>query len=176
MSSKDSIGNPSDPKKIFKPYDESVNLITPAGYQTLFDELRKLAEVERPKIVDEVHQAAAQGDRSENAEYIYGKKKLREIDRRMRFLKKRLDSSKVIPSSAQKGDQVLFGARVTVENEDGKNKTWYIVGEDEADPSSGKISWKSPVGRALLYKFPGDLATIGTPGGERELLVIKVEY
>ena len=159
-----------------KPYDESLNLITPSGYQVLYDELRKLADIERPKIVDEVSQAAAQGDRSENAEYIYGKKKLREIDKRMRFLKKRLDASKVINPGTQHGEQVLFGAHVTVENEEGKNHIWYIVGEDEADPSGGKISWKSPVGRALLYKFPGDLATIGTPNGERELTVVKVEF
>jgi len=159
-----------------KPYDEKINLITPVGYQKLFNELRNLADVQRPKIVDEVAAAAAQGDRSENAEYIYGKKKLREIDKRMGFLKRRLDAAKVINPAKQSGDQILFGATVTVEDEGGKKKTWMIVGEDEADPGGGKISWKSPVGRALLFKVVGDLVSTQTPAGEIDLTILNVAY
>ena len=159
-----------------KPVEDKKNLITPTGYQKLYDEIRKLADVERPKVVDEVTQAAAQGDRSENAEYIYGKKKLREIDKRMGFLKRRLDAAKIIDPEKQSGDQVLFGARVSIEDEDGTKKTWTIIGEDEADPSNGRISWKSPVGQALMYKYPGDLVTIRSPSGERDLTIVEVTF
>lgn len=172
MSRPDNNSNAAAPQR----YDEKQNLMTPNGYEKLYTELRQLADRERPKIVDEVHQAALQGDRSENAEYIYGKKKLREIDKRMGWLKRRLDAAKVIDPSKQSGDVVLFGARVAVEDEDGASKSWFIVGEDEADPSSGKISWKSPVGRALLFKKSGDSVVIRTPAGERELLITAIQW
>lgn len=159
-----------------KDYDEKVNLITPAGYEILIGEARHLADIERPKIVDEVHHAALQGDRSENAEYIYGKRRLREIDKRLGFLKRRLDAAKIINPSLQKSEMVLFGATVTIEDEANQSKSWTIVGEDEADPTKGRISWKSPVGRALLFKKPGDLVTSRTPAGEREFTIITIEY
>ena len=155
---------------------EFKNLITPTGYQRIVDELMHLAEVERPKVVEEVAAAAAQGDRSENAEYIYGKKRLREIDRRMNFLKGRLDKSKVIDPARQSGDKAQFGARVTIENEDGQKKTWYIVGEDEADPSSGQISWLSPIGKSLLNKGAGDFVEVNTPKGPQEYTIISVKF
>jgi len=157
-------------------YDEKLNLITPAGYERLVAELRQLADVERPRLVDEVHQAALQGDRSENAEYIYGKKRLREIDKRMGFLKRRLDAAKVIDPVRQSGDRVLFGALVELEDEDGTVKTWQIVGEDEADPGKKKISWKSPVGRAVMRRQAGDSVTILTPGGPRDMVILSVNY
>lgn len=158
------------------PYDEKSNLITPQGYERLISELRRLAEIERPRLVDEVHQAALQGDRSENAEYIYGKKRLREIDKRMGFLKKRIDAAKVIDPARQSGTAVLFGAIVELEDEDGGVKTWQIVGEDEANPGEKRISWKSPVGRAVLRKAAGDAVTIFTPNGPRELTILSVRY
>lgn len=157
-------------------YDEKQNLITPAGYEKLVAELRHLADVERPRIVDEVHQAALQGDRSENAEYIYGKKRLREIDKRMGFLKRRLDAAKVIDPARQSGSRVLFGARVELEDEDGSVKTWQIVGEDEADPSTQKVSWKSPLGRAVMRREPGDSITIHTPRGPRDMVLVSVTF
>jgi transcription elongation factor GreB len=157
-------------------YDEKQNLITPAGYEKLIAELRHLAERERPRIVDEVHQAALQGDRSENAEYIYGKKRLREIDKRLGFLKRRLDAAKVIDPARQSGERILFGARIELEDEDGAVKTWQIVGEDESDPSSKKISWKSPVGRAVMRREAGDSVTIHTPNGPRDMVILSVTY
>ncbi len=152
------------------------NLITPAGFRKLSHELTHLFEVERPKVVDEVHQAALQGDRSENAEYIYGKKRLREIDKRIGFLQRRLDIARVIDPARQSGEKVLFGATVEVEDEDGKRKLWQIVGEDEAAPSDGKVSWKSPVGRALLDKKVGDFVTVQTPSGERDLTILTIRW
>lgn len=157
-------------------YDEKQNLITPAGYEKLIAELRHLAERERPRLVDEVHQAALQGDRSENAEYIYGKKRLREIDKRLGFLKRRLDAAKVIDPARQSGERVLFGARIELEDEDGAVKTWQIVGEDESDPGSKKISWKSPVGRAVMRRVAGDSVTIHTPNGPRDMVILSVTY
>lgn len=157
-------------------YDEKLNLITPAGYEKLVAELRHLAEVERPRLVDEVHQAALQGDRSENAEYIYGKKRLREIDKRMGFLKRRLDAAKVIDPARQSGDRVLFGALVKLEDEDGAVKAWHIVGEDEADPGKQRISWKSPVGRAVMRRQAGDSVTIHTPKGPRDMVILSVTW
>lgn len=149
------------------------NLITPAGYDKLYDELRHLADNERPKLLEEIAAAAAQGDRSENAEYIYGRKRLREIDKRINFLKSRLERAKVIDPKAQSADNIQFGATVTIEDEDGRNRVWSIVGEDEAEPSVGKISWKSPLGRALLNKKSDDLLEVETPRGVLEYRVIK---
>jgi transcription elongation factor GreB len=146
-----------------KPFE---NLITPEGHQKILDELDQLFNIERPKLVEEVSAAAAQGDRSENAEYIYGKKRLREIDKRMNFLKRRLDKAKVIDPQKQNGATIQFGARVVIADDNGQEKSWYIVGEDEADPSSGRISWLSPIGKAMLNKKIGDYFEARTPKGD----------
>ncbi|MDI1448587.1 transcription elongation factor GreB [Polyangium sp. 6x1] len=152
------------------------NYITPEGARRLSEELGRLRSVDRPRIVQEVADAAAQGDRSENAEYIYGKRKLREIDRRMHYLTKRLESAVVVDPKEQKGDKVFFGAAVEVEDEDGKRHTYRIVGEDEIDSKAGRISWKSPVGRALLGKTPGDVVTVRRPAGDMEMEIVSVKY
>jgi transcription elongation factor GreB len=152
------------------------NYITPEGARRLSDELVRLRTVERPKTVHEVADAAAQGDRSENAEYIYGKKRLREIDRRLNFLAKRLDNAVVVDPKAQRGDKVFFGATVEVEDEAGTRSTYVIVGEDETDSAKGRISWRSPVGRALLGKKAGDVVLVRRPAGETEIEVVSVRY
>ncbi|HTN82721.1 transcription elongation factor GreB [Sorangium sp. So ce388] len=150
--------------------------ITPSGARKLSEELARLRSVERPRIVQEVADAAAQGDRSENAEYIYGKKKLREIDRRMHFLTKRLEKAVVVDPAEQRGDKVFFGATVEIEDEDGARHTYQIVGEDEIDSAAGRISWRSPVGRSLLGKRAGDVITVRRPAGEAEMEIISVRY
>ncbi|WP_437820211.1 transcription elongation factor GreB [Sorangium sp. So ce1078] len=150
--------------------------ITPGGARKLSEELARLRSVERPRIVQEVADAAAQGDRSENAEYIYGKKKLREIDRRMHYLTKRLEKAVVVDPSEQRGDKVFFGATVEIEDEDGARHTYQIVGEDEIDSAAGRISWRSPVGRSLLGKRAGDVITVRRPAGEAEMEIISVRY
>lgn len=152
------------------------NYITPEGARRLSEELGRLRTVERPRIVQEVSDAAAQGDRSENAEYIYGKKKLREIDRRMRYLTKRLESAVVVDPKSQTGDKVFFGATVEVEDEDGRKSAYCIVGEDEIDSKAGRISWKSPVGHALLGKRAGDVVTVKRPVGDVELEIVSVKF
>lgn len=152
------------------------NYITPAGARKLSDELNHLLRRERPKTVDEVAEAAAHGDRSDNAEYKYGKARLREIDRRIRFLQRRLDSAVVVDPADQHGDAVFFGARVDVEDEDGQRHRYQLVGEDESVPSEGRVSWRSPVGRALLKKRVGDVVTVRRPSGELELEVIAIRY
>lgn len=153
----------------------SQNYMTPEGARKLSEELARLRS-ERPKVVQEVQDAAAQGDRSENAEYIYGKKKLREIDRRMHFLTHRLKDAVVVDPRVQRGDKVFFGATVDVEDEDGARATYCIVGEDEIDSARGHISYKSPVGRALLGKRLGDVITVRRPSGEVELSIVAVRY
>lgn len=150
--------------------------ITPTGARKLSEELARLRSVERPRIVQEVADAAAQGDRSENAEYIYGKKKLREIDRRMRYLTKRLEKAVVVDPAEQRGDKIFFGATVEVEDESGERRTYQIVGEDEIDSAAGRISWRSPVGRALLGKRAGDVITVRRPAGEIEIEILSVRY
>jgi len=157
-------------------YSGKFNLITPEGYEKLLKELNFLFEVERPKTVDEVVTAAAHGDRSENAEYIYGKKRLREIDKRMNFLKSKVDKAKVIDPAKISSDQVLFGACVTVEDDSGKRRDFFIFGEDEADPSINRISWRSPVGRALLFKRVDDLVEVHTPSGPKDFTIIAIAY
>ena len=152
------------------------NYLTPEGAKKLSDELRHLLSVERPKIVQEVADAAAQGDRSENAEYIYGKKRLREIDRRVRFLTKRLDSAVVVKPEEQTGDIVRFGATVEVEDEDGNRRKYLLVGPDESDPDQGKLSFQSPIGRALLKRKVGDVVIVQRPAGEIELEIVSVRY
>ena len=152
------------------------NYITPAGARKLSEELGRLRCVERARVVQEVADAAAQGDRSENAEYIYGKKKLREIDRRMRYLTKRLESAVVVNPAEQRGDKVFFGATVEVEEESGAKRVYQIVGEDESDSAAGRISWRSPVGRALLGKHAGDVIVVRRPLGEVEIELLAVRY
>ncbi len=151
--------------------------ITRAGAERLHKELLQLLNVERPKVTAEVSAAAAQGDRSENAEYIYGKKRLREIDRRIRFLQKRLDHvTVVVPSEQKDRSKVYFGATVTLEDEDGNRSTYQIVGPDETDTKGGKISVDSPIGKALLGKRRGDEVTVMRPRGEIELVVVDIQY
>ena len=151
--------------------------ITRAGAKRLHAELLDLLNVQRPKVTAEVSAAAAQGDRSENAEYLYGKKKLREIDRRIRYLQKRLDACTVVEPSEQKDQsRVYFGATVTLEDEDGARSTFQLVGPDEIDPRGGRISMDSPMGRALMGKRLGDAFDVQRPRGEIELTVVSIRY
>ena len=153
------------------------NYITPFGYQLLRDELDQLWKVERPALVKTITWAASNGDRSENGDYIYGKKRLREIDKRIRFLSKRLDNAEVIdPVLRVNCDQVFFGATVTVCGEGGCERTYSIVGVDEADPARGLISWVSPLAKALLKAREDDVVTLRIPGGAEELVVAEVVY
>ncbi len=153
------------------------NYITPQGYQRIREELLQLIDVERPEFVRVVHWAASNGDRSENGDYIYGKRRLREIDRRIRFLTKRLDLAEVVDPSVHHGsDQVFFGATVTYVNAAGDEQTISIVGIDELDPLNGKISWVSPVARALTKAKEGDVITLRTPAGDDELEILRVTY
>jgi transcription elongation factor GreB len=152
------------------------NYITQQGMQRLKTELHELVAVERPKLVETVAWAASNGDRSENADYIYGKRRLREIDRRIRFLQRRLDLSEVVDPCKQTGEKVLFGATVTVSDEDEKERIYLIVGVDETDAKVGKVSWISPVGQALLQARQGDVVILKTPKGEEELEVVRVQY
>jgi transcription elongation factor GreB len=152
------------------------NYITPVGFKKLADELVRLRTVDRPKVVQEVSDAAAQGDRSENAEYIYGKKKLREIDRRMRWLGKRIDAAVVVDPGQQRGPKVFFGATVVLEDDDGEELTWKLVGEDEIEAGARRISWRSPIGAALLGKKEGDDVRVKTPAGVRRFSIVEVRY
>ncbi|KQR50176.1 transcription elongation factor GreB [Acidovorax sp. Leaf160] len=155
----------------------SKNYVTPAGYERLRSELLELMDTERPKIVDVVHWAASNGDRSENGDYLYGKKRLREIDRRIRFLTKRLEIAEVVDPSVHDGsDQIFFGATVTYADDEGEERTITIMGVDEADNARGQVSWISPVARALLKAREGDAVSLQTPGGLRTLEVMKVRY
>jgi transcription elongation factor GreB len=153
--------------------------ITRAGFDRLREQFHRLLHEERPRVTREVTVAAAHGDRSENYEYKLGKKKLREIDARLFRLQKQLESYEVVdPAERPKTDRVFFGATVTVEDEDGTESTWQIVGGDELDESLGKgrISYEAPLGRALLGKREGDSVTVRRPAGEVELTVLKVEW
>jgi transcription elongation factor GreB len=152
------------------------NYLTPDGAKKLAAELNQLASVERPRVVQEVADAAAQGDRSENAEYTYGKKKLREIDRRIRFLSKRLDDAVVVKQAEGAHVEVRFGARVQVVDENEKRSAYLIVGPDEANPSDGRISFQSPLGKALMKRKVGDIVSVQRPAGEIELEVVAIEY
>ncbi len=153
------------------------NYITPQGYQRIKEELLQLIDVERPEVVKVVHWAASNGDRSENGDYIYGKRRLREIDRRIRFLTKRMDLAEIVDPSLHHGsDQVFFGATVTYANASGQEHTVTIVGIDELDPLHGKISWVSPVARALTKSREGDSVTLATPSGMEELEILAVQY
>ncbi len=153
------------------------NYVTPAGFKRLKDEALHLLDKERPELVKVVQWAASNGDRSENADYIYGKRRLREIDRRIRFLTKRLDAALVVdPALREATDQVFFGATVMVIHSNGEEKTYSIVGIDEADASRGRISWISPLARALLKAHESDSVVLRTPTGEDEIEIVSVEY
>lgn len=150
--------------------------ITAKGYRTLTEEYDWLFKTERPRVTAEVAYAASLGDRSENAEYIYGKKRLREIDRRMRYLRNRIESTEIVRPQDVAGDKIRFGARVVVEDEDGAEATYVLVGVDEADVKRGRISYKSPIGRALIGKEEGEEALIHAPSGQRRVEILEVDY
>jgi len=153
------------------------NYITPRGFEALREELRHLRRVERPKVVEVVSWAAGNGDRSENGDYIYGKKRLREIDRRMRFLTKRLEAAEVVdPKQQTNRDQIFFGATVTYAEEDDSEHTIRIVGIDEADLERGEVSWVSPIAKALLKAEEGDVVELRSPGGTRSIEVVAISY
>lgn len=153
------------------------NYITPAGHARLRDELEHLVKRERPHVVDIVAWAVSNGDRSENGDYIYGKRRLREIDRRIRFLSKRLDIAEIIdPLRQGDNDQIFFGATVTIADEEGSENVYTIVGVDEADVTRGRISWISPLARALIKAREGESIRLQTPAGLRELEILAVEY
>ena len=153
------------------------NYITRTGYQALRDELAHLLDVERPEVVQVVSWAASNGDRSENGDYLYGKKRLREIDRRIRFLTRRIDRAEVVDPSAHHGnDQIFFGATVTYSEPDGTERRVQIVGVDEIDPLGGKISWISPVARALIKAREGDEVLLHTPEGRERIEILEVAY
>ena len=153
------------------------NYITRGGYERLKSELLTLIDEERPRVVEIVHWAASNGDRSENGDYLYGKKRLREIDRRIRFLTRRLEIAEVVdPSLHHGGDHVFFGATVTYADDAGEETTVTILGVDEADSAKGQISWVSPVARALLRSRVGDEVRLALPEGTRLLEVVSVSY
>jgi transcription elongation factor GreB len=153
------------------------NYMTPLGYRTLRTELMQLLDVERPKVVETVSWAAKNGDRSENGDYLYGKKRLREIDRRIRFLTKRLDIAEVADPSAHHGsDQVFFGATVTYATAAGEERTITIKGIDEADSLHGEVSWVAPIARAMQKAREGDEVQLMTPGGLERLEILSVQY
>jgi transcription elongation factor GreB len=152
------------------------NYVTPAGHARLKSELKTLVEVERPEVVRTVSWAASNGDRSENGDYIYGKRRLREIDHRIRYLIKRLEIAEVVDPRDQEQDRVFFGATVTYRDSKGEQRTVSIVGTDEVDPAHGRVSWVSPVAKALLRAREGDVVVLQTPAGPEELEVIGVRY
>ncbi|HWB48188.1 MAG TPA: transcription elongation factor GreB [Stellaceae bacterium] len=153
------------------------NYITPAGFRRMQEEVKRLQTVERPRIVEIVAWAAGNGDRSENGDYIYGKQRLREIDRRMRFLAKRLESAEVVDPARQAHlDRVFFGATVTYANTAGDERTITIVGVDEVDADNGKVSWISPIARALMKAQEGDVVDLRTPHGPERIEVVEIRY
>jgi len=152
------------------------NYITPKGLKSLIKELKSLKSDERPRLTEIISWAAGNGDRSENGDYIYGKKRLREIDKRIRFLSKRIESAEVIDPVKCSADEVRFGATVTILDENDNEKTYSIVGTDEMDISKGYISWKSPLAMALLRKRTGDIITFRSPRGEQEIEITAVIY
>ena len=153
----------------------SKNYISPAGFARLKAELRELVEVERPEVVTTVAWAASNGDHSENGDYIYGKRRLREIDRRVRFLIKRLENAEVVQSAGRDTDQIFFGARVRLKSVSGE-KTITILGLDEVDPAHGIVSWISPIAKALIKAREGDTVVLRTPAGEEKLEILEVSY
>ena len=161
----------------FRPTEKpGSQFITPAGAERLKQELDALWRVERPRVTQAVSEAAAQGDRSENAEYTYGKRRLREIDRRVRFLRKRLDGMTVVDKPPSDRKRVFFGAWVTLEDAEGKESVYRIVGPDEFDMADGYISMDAPLARALMRKSLDDEVTVELPGGARTLVIVDIRY
>ena len=155
----------------------SKNYLTPAGWRRMRDELTWLVKTERPNVTSVVSWAAKLGDRSENADYQYGKKRLREIDRRIRYLTKRLEAAEVVdPATREETDQVFFGATVTYATASGEEQTVRIVGIDEMDPAQHYVSWISPIARALIKAREGDTVQLRTPGGDEEIEILEVRY
>jgi transcription elongation factor GreB len=155
--------------------EERPQYMTPEGHESLARELARLGE-ERTRVVSGVADAAAEGDRCENAEYIYGKKRLREIDRRMRFVKKTLEAAVVVDPKEDRGERVFFGATVVLEDEKGGEVSYQLVGEHETDAQRGRISYRSPVGAALMRKNVDDDVTVETPSGKRRFTIVDVRY
>lgn len=156
--------------------DFSKNYITPQGFEKLKAEYHELISIERPKVVEVVAWAASNGDRSENADYQYGKRRLRQIDARLHFLQKRMEAAEVIDPKTLKSDKVIFGARISIENENGDQHTYQIVGEDEIDIKLNKISWKSPVAKALLGKKLDDEVKIQKPAGDEMVVITDIVF
>ena len=153
------------------------NHITPAGYRALREEYEALFGVERPKLVETISWAAGNGDRSENGDYIYGRKRLREIDRRIGWLSKRMKDARVVdPAQQPERGKVFFGATVTLLDEDERERIVTLVGEDETDASAGRIAWTSPIGRAIRGAAVGDVRRVTLPSGERELEILAIRY
>jgi transcription elongation factor GreB len=152
------------------------NYITPQGIERLRSEWKRLMDIERPELVKVVQWAAGNGDRSENGDYIYGKRKLREIDRKIRFLTKRMENAEIIDPTQQKSDKILFGATVTLLDEQAQERKYSIVGIDETDGKKGRISWISPIAKALLKRSVGDTITVQLPKGEEDFEIIKISY
>lgn len=157
--------------------DERPNYITPAGYAVLSAEYRQLLGEERPKLVDVISWAAGNGDRSENGDYIYGRKRLREIDRRLGFLARRMKAAKVIDPAAQPDrSRVWFGATVTIADDDDVERTLMLVGDDETDASAGRIGWNAPIARALRGAAIGDVRRVTLPAGDKSYEVVAIDY
>lgn len=154
----------------------ATNYITPEGFKKLQDEFTQLFNKERPKLVETIAWAAGNGDRSENGDYIYGKKRLREIDKRLQFLRDRIESALVVNPKDVVSQKVVFGATVEIQDEDGLTKTYRIVGEDEIEPGANKISWKSPMAKALLGKSVGDEIEINRPAGVLSAEVVSIKF
>lgn len=152
------------------------NYITPQGHQKLVDELENLLRIERPEVTSLIQWAASNGDRSENADYIYGKRRLREIDRRIRFLSTRLDAAQVVDPAKMQSDKIQFGATVQVLDQEGETKNFTIVGVDEVDTAKNRLSWQSPIGKGLLGKNVGDEVIIQVPAGEMVFEVVSITY
>lgn len=152
------------------------NYITPIGFERLKSEYSQLLNVERPKLVETVAWAASNGDRSENADYIYGKRKLREIDSKLRFLRDRIEKAEIVNPKEITSDKIVFSATVTVQDEDDNMHIYTIVGEDELDSVGNKISWKSPMARALLGKKVGEEVLVKKPNGDEYITIQKLEY
>jgi transcription elongation factor GreB len=172
---KDDAPAPETDAEPAPPLPTGKNYITPAGFARLQDEKKRLLEVERPEVVKTVAWAASLGDRSENADYIYGKRRLREIDRRVRFLIKRLEAAEIVHASGRDTEQIFFGAQVRVRGASGE-RTVRIVGIDETDATQGCVSWISPIARALLKARQGDRVVLRTPAGEEALEILEVSY
>ena len=153
-----------------------LNYITPEGLKKLQDEFKELHHRERPELVKVVAWAASNGDRSENADYIYGKRRLREIDKRLHQLSKKIDAAQVIDPKTLSSDKVVFGATVSFENEDGEEKTYQIVGVDESDPKNGRISWNSPIAKSMLGKKVDDEVALKKPTGTEYLTITNIQF